>query len=113
MAAGITQFQHPVLNKFSLHGGKPRLHVRPSRVTRNVSHIRVDRRSEEHTSELQSPVHPVCRPLLEKKKPALPTSTAPPPSSPTCCRSRTSPTATSAAGRCVMPIPSPIWVCPV
>src|SRR5690242_6882280 len=43
MAAGITQFQHPVLNKFSLHGGKPRLHVRPSRVTRNVSHIRVDR----------------------------------------------------------------------
>src|SRR5438876_8792697 len=26
------------------------------------------RRSEEHTSELQSPVHLVCRPLLEKKK---------------------------------------------
>src|SRR5690348_17590701 len=25
-------------------------------------------RSEEHTSELQSPVHLVCRPLLEKKK---------------------------------------------
>src|SRR5690348_18218074 len=25
------------------------------------------RRSEEHTSELQSPVHLVCRPLLEKK----------------------------------------------
>src|SRR5438876_3886035 len=25
-------------------------------------------RSEEHTSELQSPVHPVCRLLLEKKK---------------------------------------------
>src|SRR5690348_17475655 len=24
-------------------------------------------RSEEHTSELQSPVHLVCRPLLEKK----------------------------------------------
>src|SRR4051794_41637066 len=30
---------------------------------------RVDsRRSEEHTSELQSPVHLVCRLLLEKKK---------------------------------------------
>src|SRR5690348_17880391 len=26
-----------------------------------------DRRSEEHTSELQSPVHLVCRLLLEKK----------------------------------------------
>src|SRR5690348_17444479 len=28
----------------------------------------LDRRSEEHTSELQSPVHLVCRLLLEKKK---------------------------------------------
>src|SRR5258708_16219622 len=27
------------------------------------------RRSEEHTSELQSPDHPVCRLLLEKKNP--------------------------------------------
>src|SRR5690348_18255489 len=30
---------------------------------------RCDCRSEEHTSELQSPVHLVCRLLLEKKKP--------------------------------------------
>src|SRR5690348_17627513 len=30
-----------------------------------------DRRSEEHTSELQSPVHLVCRLLLEKKKTLL------------------------------------------
>src|SRR5690348_18082117 len=29
---------------------------------------RVRKRSEEHTSELQSPVHLVCRLLLEKKK---------------------------------------------
>src|SRR5438876_3478691 len=29
---------------------------------------RIARRSEEHTSELQSPVHLVCRLLLEKKK---------------------------------------------
>src|SRR5690348_17412584 len=29
-------------------------------------------RSEEHTSELQSPVHLVCRLLLEKKKTILP-----------------------------------------
>src|SRR5258708_8844599 len=35
------------------------------------------RRSEEHTSELQSPDHLVCRLLLEKKK------TTPPPPSPT------------------------------
>src|SRR5687768_14186720 len=33
-----------------------------------VSARRVDRRSEEHTSELQSRLHLVCRLLLEKKK---------------------------------------------
>src|SRR5438876_6461136 len=32
------------------------------------SKARTARRSEEHTSELQSPVHLVCRLLLEKKK---------------------------------------------
>src|SRR5258708_21991699 len=32
------------------------------------------RRSEEHTSELQSPDHLVCRLLLEKKKSSTPTS---------------------------------------
>src|SRR5258708_26983509 len=30
--------------------------------------LRVEHRSEEHTSELQSPDHLVCRLLLEKKK---------------------------------------------
>src|SRR5690348_18122282 len=30
--------------------------------------VGADERSEEHTSELQSPVHLVCRLLLEKKK---------------------------------------------
>src|SRR5690348_18144195 len=33
-----------------------------------VEHIAAGGRSEEHTSELQSPVHLVCRLLLEKKK---------------------------------------------
>src|SRR5438876_10586546 len=33
----------------------------------------VSARSEEHTSELQSPVHLVCRLLLEKKNPVSPT----------------------------------------
>src|SRR5256884_7163690 len=32
---------------------------------------RSDKRSEEHTSELQSRLHLVCRLLLEKKKPRL------------------------------------------
>src|SRR5258708_24804076 len=45
-------------------------------------------RSEEHTSELQSPHPPVCRPLLEKKKsppplpPRSPPAPAPPPDRP-------------------------------
>src|SRR4051794_41336431 len=38
------------------------------RVGHDRRRIRVDERSEEHTSELQSPVHLVCRLLLEKKK---------------------------------------------
>src|SRR5690348_18128356 len=33
-----------------------------------AEHAPVAHRSEEHTSELQSPVHLVCRLLLEKKK---------------------------------------------
>src|SRR2546426_3899677 len=35
---------------------------------RSSARIRADRRSEEHTSELQSPCNLVCRLLLEKKK---------------------------------------------
>src|SRR5258708_36162327 len=39
-------------------------------IHRAISHTFLDRhiRSEEHTSELQSPDHLVCRLLLEKKK---------------------------------------------
>src|SRR2546422_7193989 len=40
--------------------------VRPDRVT--VGAYFAHRRSEEHTSELQSRLHLVCRLLLEKKK---------------------------------------------
>src|SRR5713226_10380527 len=47
----------------SLRGRRPRrLRVDPGRARRRRH------RSEEHTSELQSPVHLVCRLLLEKKK---------------------------------------------
>src|SRR5438876_6657802 len=38
-------------------------------------HAQSESRSEEHTSELQSPVHLVCRLLLEKKKQTPTTST--------------------------------------
>src|SRR5690348_18145747 len=43
-------------------GGADHVRRRPVRAARAA------RRSEEHTSELQSPVHLVCRLLLEKKK---------------------------------------------
>src|SRR2546422_3405795 len=39
-----------------------------SRALRRHHHIRAISRSEEHTSELQSRLHLVCRLLLEKKK---------------------------------------------
>src|SRR5690348_15514994 len=43
----------------------------PARRPAPVRDRRARDRSEEHTSELQSPVHLVCRLLLEKKKDAL------------------------------------------
>src|SRR4051794_41440994 len=46
-------------------GGRARPHARAAHLHRRPD-ARV--RSEEHTSELQSPVHLVCRLLLEKKK---------------------------------------------
>src|SRR2546429_7156127 len=39
---------------------------------RPIGRQRLDHRSEEHTSELQSRLHLVCRLLLEKKKTILP-----------------------------------------
>src|SRR5690348_18146237 len=52
---------------------------RHARVRRIVAMVGADdnaRRSEEHTSELQSPVHIVCRLRLEKKKFSTGTTTA-------------------------------------
>src|SRR5690348_17510232 len=44
-------------------------HCAPKTIHRMIASSDVDViRSEEHTSELQSPVHLVCRLLLEKKK---------------------------------------------
>src|SRR2546422_3264866 len=48
---------------------RPRACGGPAAQTRRqTAHGRVRRRSEEHTSELQSRLHLVCRLLLEKKK---------------------------------------------
>src|SRR5690348_10292899 len=55
--------------------GRRRLGATQANVQRHHGSL-AEARSEEHTSELQSPVHLVCRLLLEKKKvhplPALP-----------------------------------------
>src|SRR5207244_11155399 len=58
------------------NGQSRRVEVSPAPIQRpgavspeyTVAQIRERRRSEEHTSELQSPDHLVCRLLLEKKK---------------------------------------------
>src|SRR2546422_6358239 len=42
--------------------------VRPTDVVPEVTREVAEKRSEEHTSELQSRLHLVCRLLLEKKK---------------------------------------------
>src|SRR5690348_18026725 len=63
---GFVEFSHDVL------GIEHRLAETVALVVGNTSVPRpalaVKDRSEEHTSELQSPVHLVCRLLLEKKK---------------------------------------------
>src|SRR5690348_18074276 len=63
----------------------PEMHIAVAEIVPDAGEVRIEpqrllvedeaffdtpvfRRSEEHTSELQSPVHLVCRLLLEKKK---------------------------------------------
>src|SRR6267154_2269007 len=60
----------------SLHDALPideAVHIEDAETVRHVYRLLYEEglflRSEEHTSELQSPVHFVCRLLLEKKKP--------------------------------------------
>src|SRR5260370_24624612 len=66
-----TLFPYTTLSRSPRHGGRLHLaeraeqHVRERPVHR-LAHD--DRRSEEHTSELQSHLNLVCRLLLEKKK---------------------------------------------
>src|SRR5438876_8365716 len=60
-----TLFPYTTLFRSSPVASPGRARRRPAPVTRRA---RSRGRSEEHTSELQSPVHLVCRLLLEKKK---------------------------------------------
>src|SRR5258708_25146766 len=64
----IGGFPHPsaIANHNHAHGGEKRPVLFTMRVV--VVRNRGGMRSEEHTSELQSPDHLVCRLLLEKKK---------------------------------------------
>src|SRR2546426_2108452 len=52
------------------------LRVFPKQFRIVVEGVNVVKRSEEHTSELQSPCNLVCRLLLEKKKITIPTRSA-------------------------------------
>src|SRR5438876_2490245 len=56
------------VNYRPLLGRKATLSAVCSRTASEAQAFSVALRSEEHTSELQSPVHLVCRLLLEKKK---------------------------------------------
>src|SRR5207244_10662697 len=61
----------PARRRPDRRGAQPRVHHRrPARRAVPLGDLRHGRyrRSEEHTSELQSPDHLVCRLLLEKKK---------------------------------------------
>src|SRR5258708_30997878 len=72
----------------------------PARNSRGIFWLAGQRRSEEHTSELQSPDHLVCRLLLEKKKSSTRAVTA----------SYTSPYTTTrfaSSRRCFTPAPQP------
>src|SRR6476469_5244136 len=69
-------------------------HVRERLAPRDA---REELRSEEHTSELQSPMYLVCRLLLEKKTRSTPTRA---PREPDTKRTRSSPERWPAAPRC-------------
>src|SRR6266850_8466718 len=62
-----TLFPYTTLFRFSRRPGKPRRR-RPLPLRHLHRHPQPSQRSEEHTSELQSPCNLVCRLLLEKKK---------------------------------------------
>src|SRR6266446_3890739 len=52
-----------IVNRFASDAGRPQFNDR-----KGSNYVTAEARSEEHTSELQSPCNLVCRLLLEKKK---------------------------------------------
>src|SRR5438876_1426816 len=58
----------PAASRWSYGFGSAERRRTRLRSARETGHGKPETRSEEHTSELQSPVHLVCRLLLEKKK---------------------------------------------
>src|SRR5438876_3376426 len=63
-----TLFPYTTLFRSSRSARRSPTSPRRTRATRCLNREGAHGRSEEHTSELQSPVHLVCRLLLEKKK---------------------------------------------
>src|SRR4051794_41687759 len=65
-----TLFRSAVGRSWPVHPARPAICSarKAASVPTQPSRSRAGPRSEEHTSELQSPVHLVCRLLLEKKK---------------------------------------------
>src|SRR2546422_2512808 len=68
-----TKYKDPALDMKNTRRATPRLTPRERQVLSLVAHGYTskqigEKRSEEHTSELQSRLHLVCRLLLEKKK---------------------------------------------
>src|SRR5687768_17845145 len=63
-----TLFPYTTLFRSYTHGGSKRLDLKPGDIKPAGPEKKTDTRSEEHTSELQSRLHLVCRLLLEKKK---------------------------------------------
>src|SRR2546426_7027898 len=63
-----TLFRSALGSREDMEGASRPLHCRSSVSRSRPAGRRAARRSEEHTSELQSPCNLVCRLLLEKKK---------------------------------------------
>src|SRR5438876_5575072 len=66
-----TKWSLPVLTAERMALRRPGASERATALPMDLFRICKERRSEEHTSELQSPVHLVCRLLLEKKNAPL------------------------------------------
>src|SRR5437762_10727077 len=69
----MTLFRSPISTVFSMsevanHGSRFRFWFKRRFRRAQGYFVRKHKRSEEHTSELQSPMYLVCRLLLEKKK---------------------------------------------